>query len=73
MSGEEVRKLILANNVKLWEVAKKAFGISDGNFSRKLRKDFSDEELQKVIVAIEELKSEKRKTYELFQTIESKK
>lgn len=32
-----------------------------------------DEELQKVIVAIEELKSEKRKTYELFQTIESKK
>lgn len=69
MKGKDVRKLIIANNVRLWEVAQAAFGMSDNSFSRKLRSDFSDNELAIVIKAIEELKSKKKKDYELFFTV----
>lgn len=57
MSGAEVKKRILAAGLKLWQVAY-VFGVTDGNFSRKLRKDFSEEDTEKVLSIIERLKAE---------------
>lgn len=55
MTGTEIKQRILDANLKIWQVAY-AFGITDGNFSRKLRKDFSEADTQKVLRIIEELK-----------------
>lgn len=57
MSGAEVKKRILAAGLKIWQVAY-VFGVTDGNFSRKLRKDFSEEDTDKVLSIIEKLKAE---------------
>ena len=57
MSGAEIKKRILAAGLKIWQVAY-AFGVTDGNFSRKLRKDFSAEDTEKVLSIIERLKAE---------------
>ena len=57
MTGSELKKFILAQNVYLWQVAEK-LNMNDGNFSRRLRKDFSDTEVQKINAIIEEIKSE---------------
>ena len=56
MSGAEIKKRILAAGLKVWKVAD-AFGVADTTFSRRLRKDFSDEDTQKVLSIIEELKN----------------
>jgi len=57
MSGAEIRKMILDSGIYLWKVADK-FGITDWNFSRKLRHDFSEEETNRVIAIIAEIKNE---------------
>ena len=59
ISGAEVKKRILAAGLKLWQVAD-AFGCTDGNFSRKLRKEFSAADTEKVLSIIEQLKSESK-------------
>ena len=56
MSGAEIKKTIIASGLKLWQVAEK-FGCTDGNFSRKLRKDFSDADTKRVLSIIDELKA----------------
>lgn len=57
ISGAEIKQSILAAGLKLWQVADK-FGCTDGNFSRKLRKEFSAADTEKVLSIIEELKAE---------------
>lgn len=57
MSGAEIKQKILAAGLKLWQVAY-AYGINDGNFSRKLRSNLSDEDTKKILSIIEQLKSE---------------
>ena len=57
MSGAEIKKRILAAGLKIWQVAY-VFGVTDGNFSRRLRKDFSAEDTEKVLSIIERLKAE---------------
>lgn len=57
MSGAEIKQKILAAGLKLWQVAY-AYGINDGNFSRKLRGNLSDEDTKKILSIIEQLKSE---------------
>lgn len=47
-----------AKGVKLWEVAYR-FGITDGNFSRKLRRELPPEEREKIFDIIDELAKEK--------------
>lgn len=42
----DVRKAIEDANVRYWQVAEK-LGISDGNFSRKLRKELPSKDKQK--------------------------
>lgn len=56
MSGAEIKQKILAAGLKLWQVAY-AYGINDGNFSRKLRSNLSDEDTKKILSIIEQLKS----------------
>lgn len=57
MTGTEIKQRILDANLKIWQVAY-AFGITDGNFSRKLRKDFSEADTERVLKIIDELKGE---------------
>lgn len=54
MNGFEVKQLIKSKGLKCWEVAEK-WGLSDGNFSRKLRKPFSEEDVEKLKSIISEL------------------
>lgn len=58
LTGKEIRVLILASGFKLWQVAER-FGCTDGNFSRKLRHDFSEADSERVLAIIELLKAEK--------------
>lgn len=59
MSGQEVKELIYANGLKIWEVAY-ALGYHDSNFSRRLRLPFNDADVAKVKVAIAKIKAEKK-------------
>lgn len=61
LTGEEVRELILASGAKLWQVAER-FGCTDGNFSRKLRHNFSEADSDRVVAIVKELMSEANNT-----------
>ena len=56
-NGSEIRQYILDNGILLWKVADK-LGMSDGNFSRKLRHNFSEEDYNKIVSAVDELSKE---------------
>lgn len=56
MRNEDLRKDVADAGLKLWEIADK-IGISDCNFSRKLRKELSDVEKAKIRAIIAELKA----------------
>lgn len=47
-ANNDIREYCKEKGVKLWEVAEKV-GISDGNFSRKMRKPFSEEYRNKIM------------------------
>lgn len=57
MIGTEVKALIKSNGLKCWQVAE-AWGMTDGNFSRKLRKPFTEDEVGKLKKIISELKKQ---------------
>ena len=54
MTGTEIKALIHNAGVKCWQVAD-ALGMQDSNFSRRLRKPFSEEETAKIRAIIENL------------------
>ena len=54
----DVRNMISDSDLKYWEIAEK-LGITDSTFSRKLRKEFSEKEKDKIIEIINELSLEK--------------
>lgn len=56
MTGSEVKEKINTAGLKLWQVAY-AYGVTDSHFSRLLRKDFTDEQTNKILSIIEELKT----------------
>lgn len=58
MQNSEIRMKAKEKNVKLWEIADR-IGLTDGNFSRKLRKELSDEEREKVLLVIEQIAAER--------------
>lgn len=58
MHNSEIRMKAKEKNVKLWEIADR-IGLTDGNFSRKLRKELSDEEREKVLLVIEQIAAER--------------
>ena len=47
MTGNEVKQLIQSAGLKCWQVAE-LWGVNDGNFSRRLRRSFNDEEVKPV-------------------------
>lgn len=54
MKNIEVREQAKALNVKLWQIAD-CLGVTDSTFSRKLRKELSAEEKDRIMSVIEEL------------------
>lgn len=56
MTGSEIKQYIIDNGVKLWQVAAKV-GITDGNFSRRLRKNFTEQETATIKRYVEEIKA----------------
>lgn len=59
MSNNDIRKAAQRVGVFLWEIAGE-LGISDGNFSRKLRKELPDTEKEKILSIIKSLADKKR-------------
>ena len=52
--NQGIRAYAKLNGVKLWQVADR-LGITDGNLSRKLRHELSDDERQKMVNIIDEI------------------
>lgn len=59
MYNKEIRSAAKNAGVHLWEVAA-AYGINDGNFSRKLRRELPQEEKEKILAIIDRLAQEKQ-------------
>lgn len=57
MTGAEIKQLIQGAGLKLWQVAQ-LWGCSDGNFSRRLRRPFNDEDVKRIKEIIAELTKE---------------
>lgn len=57
MNNLDIRKVAEKSNVKLWRIAE-CLGITDGNFSKKLRKELTADEKQKIFSIINELATE---------------
>lgn len=60
MRNMEIRKTAEEKGVKLWEIAY-AIGITDGNFSRKLRRELPEDEQKKMLAIIDQIASEHEK------------
>lgn len=59
MNNTEIRNAAKKAGVRLWEVAA-AYGINDGNFSRKLRKELPQGEKEKIFAIIDQLAQKKQ-------------
>lgn len=55
MTGAEIKQLIISSGVRLWQVAD-LWGLTDGNFSRRLRKPFNADEVERIKAIIAQLK-----------------
>lgn len=58
MTGAEIKQLIHSEGLKCWQVAE-LWGLCDGNFSRRLRKPFNEQEAERIKSIIKELKAQK--------------
>ena len=57
MCNKDIREYAKLKKVNLWKIAN-ALNITDGNFSRKLRYEFSDEKKAEILGIIDELAAE---------------
>lgn len=57
MTGTEVKRIIKEKGVKIWQVAEK-FGVADTTFSKYLRKEFNEEDSNRILNIINELAKE---------------
>lgn len=55
LANQEIRDLLKEANVKQWQIADE-LGISEGNFSRKMRYEVSEEEKKTILEAIDRVK-----------------
>lgn len=55
ITNQDIRQQAKTARVYLWEVADR-LGVTDATFSRKLRKEFSTEEKEKILAIIHEIK-----------------
>ena len=58
MNNKKIRDYAKEKKVFLWEIADK-LNICDGNLSRKLRKQLSEEDVLKIMIFIDEIAEEK--------------
>ena len=58
MENMEIRNRVKETGIKLWEVAYR-YGVNDGNFSRKLRKELPEEERMRILRIIDEIAAER--------------
>lgn len=58
MNNEVIRRHAKERGVFLWELAARV-GVTDSTFSRKLRKQFSDVETEKLLNLIDEIAGER--------------
>ncbi len=63
MENLEIRQKAKKARVNLWEVAE-IYGISDTNFSKKLRRELPNAEKAKILDIIEQIKAQKQTTTE---------
>ena len=59
MKNNDIKEAAKRAGVRLWQVAE-AFGMNDGNFSRKLRKELPQEEKIKILEIIDSLAQERQ-------------
>lgn len=57
MRNQDIREYANKRNVRLWQIASK-LGINDGNFSRKLRFELTDEKKNEIRLIIDDLSKE---------------
>ena len=57
MANKEIRRAAAMSGLRLWQVAE-AIGMNDSAFSRRLRRELSPEDKERVLAAIEELAKE---------------
>ena len=57
MKNERIRQAAARNGVRLWQIAEE-LGMNDGNFSRKLRRELSEDEQNNILAIIERLATE---------------
>lgn len=58
MKNEKIRMAAKDAGVKLWQIAERV-GLTDSNFSRKLRRELPDEECERILRLIDELAAER--------------
>ena len=59
MKNNDIKAAAKQARVRLWQVAE-AYGMNDGNFSRKLRKELPQEEKEKILEIIDRLAQEQQ-------------
>ena len=57
MKNQDIRNKAAGNGVRLWQIAEE-IGITDGSFSRRLRKELSQEEKSRIFAIIDRLSQE---------------
>ena len=57
-ANNDIRNYAKEKGVLLWEIAEK-LNINDGNFSRKLRKELSEDEKDEIIIIINTIADQK--------------
>ena len=59
MENQAIREAAKQNNVLLWEIAERLH-ITDGNFSRKLRRKLPDEQQKQILGIISDIATERK-------------
>lgn len=59
MKNKDMRRYAAERNIHLWQIAE-SLGIADSNFSRKLRKELSDEQKKEIFCIIDKLVAEEQ-------------
>ena len=56
-TNQDIRAAAKNHGIKLWQIADR-YGITDGNFSRLLRKELPPEKKERIFAIIEEIQTE---------------
>lgn len=59
MANEEIRQAAKKSGVRLWQLAY-AVGVNDSTFSRRLRKELPQEELEKLLSIIAQIAEDRK-------------